>query len=162
VLRIENSNDFHVAVTAKYERSCYGMSLQELVHTLTPVSTTQLPVERANAAAAAASAAVAEGNTPPPVYTISTDGSDGSSSKLSIPKELWRLVDGLWAGNALKEKDLFNSKADPAEVVAIRYALDTGADLPSCSPHSLCEALTSFIAALPQPLLPPESYPTVR
>jgi hypothetical protein len=37
-------------------------------------------------------------------------------SKLSIPKELWRLVDALWSGNALKEKDLFNSKADPAEV----------------------------------------------
>jgi phosphatidylinositol-bisphosphatase len=34
-------------------------------------------------------------------------------------------------------------------------------DLPSCTPHSLCDTLTRFIAALPQPLLPLELYPTV-
>ena len=36
--------------------------------------------------------------------------------ELSIPKELWRLIDALWSGNALREKDLFNSKADLQEV----------------------------------------------
>jgi hypothetical protein len=46
VLRVEKSVDFYVAVSAKYSRSCYGMSLQELVHTLQPVATTLLPVER--------------------------------------------------------------------------------------------------------------------
>lgn len=46
VLRVEKSVDFYVAVSAKYERSCYGMSLQELVHTLEPVASTVLPVEK--------------------------------------------------------------------------------------------------------------------
>jgi hypothetical protein len=46
VLRVEKSVDFYVAVSAKYERSCYGMSLQELVHTLQPVASTQLPVQK--------------------------------------------------------------------------------------------------------------------
>jgi hypothetical protein len=46
VLRVEKSVDFYVAVSAKYERSCYGMSLQELVHTLQPVAATQLPVQK--------------------------------------------------------------------------------------------------------------------
>ena len=46
MLRVEKSVDFYVAVSAKYERSCYGMSLQELVHTLQPVATTQLPVQK--------------------------------------------------------------------------------------------------------------------
>lgn len=71
------------------------------------------------------------------------------------------MVDALWTGNALKEKDLFNSKADPAQVAAIRRSLDLGSEFPACTPHSVCEALTSFLHALPQPLLPPESYPTV-
>jgi hypothetical protein len=47
-------------------------------------------------------------------------------------------------------------------VTAIRYSLDNGTDMPPCTPHSLCEALVSFLQALPQPLLPPESYPSVR
>ena len=121
VLRIEKSLDFHVAVSAKYERSCYGMSLQELVHTTKPVATTLLPADRAAAAAAAAEAAAAAGGGGVDVDSFSggrataADSANGGG-KLSIPKELWRLVDALWAGNALKEKDLFNSKADPKEV----------------------------------------------
>lgn len=102
VLRVEKSIDFHVAVSAKYVRSCYGMSLQELVHTLQPVASTALPVDRFAALSAGVGAVAAE--------------APGAENKLSIPKELWRLVDALWSGNALKEKDLFNSKADPVEV----------------------------------------------
>jgi hypothetical protein len=34
-----------------------------------------------------------------------------------IPKEIWRLIDALWNGRALKEKDLFvSANADPKEV----------------------------------------------
>lgn len=110
MLRVEKSIDFHVAVSAKYVRSCYGMSLQELVHTLQPVSSTSLPVERFAALS-------------PGAAQESTSDRAGAENKLSIPKELWRLIDALWSGNALKEKDLFNSKADPAEVrfLALRF-----------------------------------------
>lgn len=151
ILRVEKSIDFHVAVSATYERSCYGMSLQELVHTLQPVASTQLPVQRYGALAAQ----MEHGD-------VGLAEHPAGEGKLSIPKELWRLVDALWSSNALKEKDLFNSKADPAQVVAIRYALDHGRDFPvGITPHSICEALVSFLGALPQPLLPPESYPSV-
>ena len=47
------------------------------------------------------------------------------------------------------------------QVKAIRSALDNGTDFPVCTPHSVCEALVSFLGALPQPLLPAEPYPSV-
>jgi len=155
ILRVEKSIDFHVAVSATYERSCYGMSLQELVHTLQPVASTPLPVQRF----AVLAAQMADGD----VGMLESPFPAGTEGKqLSVPKELWRLVDALWSSNALKEKDLFNSKADPAEVAMVRYSLDHGRDFPvGLSPHSICEALVSFLQALPQPLLPPESYPSV-
>eukprot|EP01032_Pedospumella_encystans_P014590 gene14590-16746_t len=154
ILRVEKSIDFHVAVSATYERSCYGMSLQELVHTLQPVASTPLPVQRF----AVLAAQMADGD----VGMLESPFPAGTEGKqLSVPKELWRLVDALWSSNALKEKDLFNSKADPAEVAMVRYSLDHGRDFPvGLSPHSICEALVSFLQALPQPLLPPESYPS--
>ncbi len=59
-------------------------------------------------------------NIPPPAF----DHSQGydlnlakaqTSQQLSIPKELWRLVDALWQGG-MREKDLFASSAEPGEV----------------------------------------------
>ena len=80
---------------------------------------------------------------------------------MSIPKELWRLVDALWQGG-MREKDLFSSAADQGEVSCLRECLDTGAQFPSCSAHSVGEALLSLVASLPQPLLPPELYPSLQ
>ena len=60
--------------------------------------------------------------TPPPTTTTTTTTTTTSTSTattapvLSIPKELWRLVDVLWSGDALREKDLFVMDADPIEV----------------------------------------------
>ena len=36
--------------------------------------------------------------------------------QLSIPKELWRLVDTLWQGEGMREKDLLASSSEPGEV----------------------------------------------
>lgn len=46
----------------------------------------------------------------------SGSGSSGVAPLMSLPKELWRLVDALWMGDALREKDLFAVDADPIEV----------------------------------------------
>ena len=88
---------------------------------------------------------------------------------MSVPKELWRLVDDLWsagAGGALKERDLFSfydtqtlNRDIVVEVTNIREALDTGAELPSCSPQSIIATIFGFLLALPKPLLPPELCP---
>jgi phosphatidylinositol-bisphosphatase len=145
-LRVEKSLDYFVEVSGDYQRSCYGMAMEELVTLVEPVSTVPLPQADSafylleNAAAIAA---------------------EESKTKLSIPKELWRLVDALWSGNALKEKGLFNTPPDLLEVAAVRQALDEGIDFsPSASPHDIVACLLGLLSALPRPLLPPALYPT--
>lgn len=88
--------DYHVEITADYERSVFGVALEELVYLIGPVSATPLPAAN-------------------PEYYLSAEDSGKERTKLSIPKELWRLVDALYTGNALREKDLFNCSADPGE-----------------------------------------------
>jgi hypothetical protein len=61
------------------------MSLEELIYTVQPVSTTQLP-------------AIGLQSEPPNYSQM--------PPKLAIPKELWRLVDALWTGDAIREKDV--------------------------------------------------------
>jgi phosphatidylinositol-bisphosphatase len=146
VLRIENGKDFFVVVKGVFARSCFGMSLAQLVCATEPVRSIPLP------SAAAASGAGGGGD-------VASAG-PGQVGHMSIPKELWRLVDAVWQGG-MREKDLFSSAADQGEVRCLRECLDTGAQFPSCSAHSVVEALVSFISALPQPLLPPELYPTL-
>jgi hypothetical protein len=43
VLRVENCVDKNIVIMASYERSCYGMSLEELVSIPIPVRATKLP-----------------------------------------------------------------------------------------------------------------------
>ena len=147
ILRVENSFDMYTPIEVEFLRSSYGMSLDELVMTHEPVRRTALPAHRRGGDESTAG------------------GDDGAATtqKLGVPKELWRLIDALWSGKALMEKDLFQAAADPAEVAAIREALDCGTDFPPhCTPHAYTEALTSLLAALPRPLLPPDLYPTVE
>lgn len=110
VLRVENGQDFFITVKGNYARSCFGisheeelaspsigMSLEQLVCALDPVR-----------------------NIPPPALDPSqandlNQEKSQSIQQLSIPKELWRLVDALWQGG-MREKDLFTSSAEPGEV----------------------------------------------
>ena len=143
-LRLENSYDTFIGVAADYERSCFGMLLEELIYTPGPVRNTT-PIEYRPGKHFDESVILDH---------ILTD------TKLSIPKELWRLVDSLYSSAALRETDLFVLEGDPQEVIAIRESLDTGNDFPSCSPHSIAQVIVSFLDALPQPILPPSTYPT--
>ena len=86
ILRIENFNDIYINVTATYQRSCFGMQLEELNNTPGPVVLTHLP----------ATAPLCDA---PPVST---------APPMLIPKEFWRLVDSLYVSNALVEPDLFS------------------------------------------------------
>ncbi len=149
---MEKSVDYFVDVKGDFERTCFGMSLEELVQITDPVSKIPLPAANPESflpanASERNSLKVSSGN---------------DSAKLSVPKELWRLIDAIWSGNALKEKDLFSmASADPNEVAMIRLALDRGVDFSPCAPHAVVEVLVSFLAALPRPLLPYDLYPTV-
>jgi len=156
VLRVENSGDFFVSVAATFLRSCYGMSLEELIYTPQPARETRLP---------ALAAGGAKGNAdllePPPAPQ--------GAPKQTVPKEIWRLADAIHngghngPGNALKEKNVFVSgDADAGEVAAVREALDCGLPLPVCSPHALATALLTLLGALPRPVLPPELCPSAE
>lgn len=145
VLRIENGKDFFIVIKASFARSCFGMSLAQLVCATAPVRTIPLP----SSTSASSSSTTAAGT------------GAGAGGHMSIPKELWRLVDALWQGG-MREKDLFSSTADQSEVRCLRECLDTGAQFPpECSAHSVVEVLLSFVSSLPQPLLPPELYPSL-
>lgn len=114
MLRIENGCDFYLEVKAKYARSCYGMSLEELVCTWDPVRSTLLPSEEASAhvprddaiqQAAIQAAQAAAGVAGP-----------GVEKEMSIPKEVWRLVDAIWTGGGVAENDIFVVGADPGSL----------------------------------------------
>lgn len=144
ILRVENSFDMYTPVEVEFLRSAYGMTLEELVMAPGPVRRTLLPAHRRAGEDEAAE-------------------DRPEAQKLGIPKELWRLVDALWNGKALLEKDLFQGTADEGEVASIREALDTGADFPAgCTPHAYVEALTSFLAALAKPLVAAELCPSIE
>lgn len=139
ILRVEKSVDQYVRVTAEYERSCFGMSLEDLVNATVPIR--NLPL------------LYGDGDSTPSVAT----------TKLGVPKELWMLIDALWAGgNGLQEKDLFFSSADPIEVTLVRESLDIGTDIPtSVSRHAVAEALVGFLSSLAIPVIPFDAFPVV-
>lgn len=78
----------------------------------------------------------------------------GPNESLSIPKEIWRLVDYLYRQGGLYENDLFVSEGDPKQVAAIIEALDTGVELPKSNLHSVAEALVRVLGALSEPVFP--------
>eukprot|EP00596_Hydrurales_sp_CCMP1899_P007387 CAMPEP_0119054196 /NCGR_PEP_ID=MMETSP1177-20130426/74910_1 /TAXON_ID=2985 /ORGANISM="Ochromonas sp, Strain CCMP1899" /LENGTH=202 /DNA_ID=CAMNT_0007034355 /DNA_START=1519 /DNA_END=2124 /DNA_ORIENTATION=+ len=136
VLRIENSVDYYVSVSGVFLRSCYGLSLEELVYTPQPIRDTKLPAIDSNTQE---------------MY---------EDPQMMIPKEIWRLIDALWGGKALREKDLFvSANVNLNEVALIRECLDTNVPLPVSTPHSVVEALITLLGALSKPLLPIELYP---
>ena len=44
-------------------------------------------------------------------------------------------------------------------MAAVRESLDTNTEFPTCTPHAIAGAITTFLSALPYPLLPPRLYP---
>mmetsp|Transcript_18358 Transcript_18358/g.26328 ORF Transcript_18358/g.26328 Transcript_18358/m.26328 type:complete len:792 (+) Transcript_18358:113-2488(+) len=138
ILRLENGRDYYITVTAKYARSCFGMSVDELVMYSDPIRNIPLdPIKRAE---------TREMN---------------SSAALCVPKELWRIVDAIYE-RGLHEKDLFTTPGEPDEVYEIRECLDTGAAFGDYKIHSMTEVLLSFLSNLSQPIVPTSLFPTLE
>eukprot|EP01041_Mallomonas_annulata_P011585 gene11585-24229_t len=93
VLRIENGVEHYITLNGTYARSCYGMSLMELMCTLQPVRNTPSPEARKTSSDKLS-------------RSISTTQPD-----LSIPKEIWRLVDALYR-DGMQTADLFIAEGD--------------------------------------------------
>ncbi len=134
VLTVDKSHNIHIIITANYLRSCYGVSFEELVLTPGPIRSTTIPTHQK-------------------LLGTSFCGSN-TSPPLQIPKELWRLIDALWTGGAIREKDLFAMPGKLDEVISIRENLDCGENFnKTFCPHSIVEALVTLVESFPSPII---------
>ncbi|KAG7153258.1 Inositol polyphosphate 5-phosphatase OCRL-like, partial [Homarus americanus] len=121
-----------------YERSCFGSSINALVHMNKPFR--EVPMAKL-------------------IDLESKQPKDLSEMPYAVPKELWYLVDHLHS-HALQVEGLFTYRGLQKEIVDIRTALDEGVpnDLLPGSVHSVAEALLLFLEALPEPVIPYNLY----
>nr|XP_053649458.1 inositol polyphosphate 5-phosphatase OCRL-like isoform X2 [Cherax quadricarinatus] len=138
VLHLEGGKDLFITITGDYERSCFGSSINALVHMNKPfkeVSMAKL------------------------IDLESKQPRDLSEMPYAVPKELWYLVDHLHS-HALQVEGLFTYSGLQKEIVEIRTSLDEGvpSDLLPGSVHSVAEALLLFLEALPEPVIPYSLY----
>mmetsp|Transcript_12566 Transcript_12566/g.24530 ORF Transcript_12566/g.24530 Transcript_12566/m.24530 type:complete len:787 (+) Transcript_12566:2-2362(+) len=137
ILRLENGRDYYISVTGKYARSCFGMSVDELVLYTDPIRDVPLdPILRAEK------------------YDLN------AKAAMCVPKELWRIIDAIYE-RGLDERDLLSTPGVPEEVYQIRECLDTGAAFNSFSVHSMAEVLISFLSNLSTPIVPASLFPTL-
>ena len=137
ILRLENGRDYYISVKGSYARSCFGMSVDELVLYTDPIREVPLdPILRAE------------------------KYDPNSRAAMCVPKELWRIIDAIYE-RGLDERDLFTAAGDPDEVYQIRECLDTGAPFDSFGVHSMTEVLTSFLSNLSSPIVPAALFPTL-
>uniref|UniRef100_A0A7S2VYZ6 Rho-GAP domain-containing protein n=1 Tax=Eucampia antarctica TaxID=49252 RepID=A0A7S2VYZ6_9STRA len=137
ILRLENGRDYYITVTGKYARSCFGMSVDELVMYSQPIRSIPLdPLKRAESQAPSETAA------------------------LCVPKELWRIVDAIYE-KGLHEPDLFSTPGLVEEIYMLRECLDNGTPFAEFRIHSMAEVLLSFLSHNPSPIVPQSLFPTL-
>lgn len=89
----------------------------------------------------------------------SSDVSRQGSALMSVPKEIWRLVDALWA-RGMDARGIFLAPGNAADVLAIREALDTGDALPpTADPLALAQVLTDLLESLREPVIACAFFP---
>lgn len=131
ILRLENGRDYYISIKAEFARSCFGMSIDDLVMYSEPIR--NIPLD-------------------------TVERSKVLNSALCVPKELWRLVDAI-NEKGLYTPNLFFSPGVPAEIESIRESLDTGANFAPCSIHSYAATMVQFLTTLGSPIIPPALYP---
>lgn len=89
----------------------------------------------------------------------SSDVSRQGSALMSVPKEVWRLVDALWA-RGMDARGIFLAPGNAGDVLAIREALDTGDALPpAADPLALAQVLTDLLESLREPVIACAFFP---
>ncbi len=129
ILALENGRDYFVPIQGKYQKTCMGSTIEYLVNTPHPVR---------SAGTAAGTPATTAGQ---------------ASQVLSVPKEIWRMVDHLFSH--IREERLFVTSGEKEEIDRIRDDLDTGSEFGNeYSVHSFAEALIYFLNSLAEPIFP--------
>jgi len=116
--------DYYIEINGNYLRSAFGCSLSYLARTPMPVRAVGGLRTKVNAEAV-----------------------------LTLPKELWRLVDFIYR-KGIDEEDLFLTSGDDNQIADIRECLDTGRAFREFSVHSMAEALIQFLVNLSEPIFP--------
>jgi inositol polyphosphate 5-phosphatase INPP5B/F len=142
ILRLENGRDYYITIHAEYARSCFGMALDELILYTEAIRTIPVdPIERAKK-----------------VESVQKAG----GTALCVPKELWRILDAIYE-KGLVAPHLFVERGQTEEVRQIRESLDTGGQFQQqFSIHSYAEVLTTFLASLAIPVIPPQLAPAME
>jgi inositol polyphosphate 5-phosphatase INPP5B/F len=142
ILRLENGRDYYLTIRASYARSCFGMSMEELVLYPQPIRTIPIdPIERAK--------------------QLESSNSTAPTTALCIPKELWRIVDAIYE-KGINAPNIFVESGHPNEIASIRECLDTGSPFTSCSIHSYATALIEFVSSFSSPVIPTVFFPSVE
>ncbi|XP_074658633.1 inositol polyphosphate 5-phosphatase OCRL-like isoform X2 [Tubulanus polymorphus] len=145
VLHLDGGKDFFISVSGDYIPSCFGSSMEALVHMYGPIR--EVPTAQL----------IDLEHLSPLESPISEVPGTGTKS-LDIPKEIWRLVDHIY-NNGMQEEDLYQQPGLHSEIQKIRDSLDTG--LPEVIPgsiHSISEALLVLLDSLSEPVIPYNYY----
>ena len=140
VLHLDGGKDFFITITGDYERSCFGTSINALVHMNKPFN--DVPVAQL-------------------IDLESTAPKNTLEMPYAIPKELYYLINHLHR-HGLCTAGLFTMSGLKKEVHEIIKSLNDGCpskdmELPG-SLHSVAEALLLFLDCLPQPVIPFNLY----
>eukprot|EP00943_MAST-04B_sp_MAST-4B-sp1_P000057 g57.t1 len=127
ILRFTNGPDFFISIRGNMLPTCFGMPLAKLVEDSTPMRTRK-----------------------------SNNGNDNYEPKpVSVPAELWRLIDALVKLKASTVTNIFLETGDAKQCETIREALDTGGEFDGrTSAHSFAESLLEFVGNLATPIIP--------
>ena len=126
IFGLESERDFFISVAGEYRRSAVGCSIEYLVNHPAPIR-------------------LSRASSPP---------ASSSASVLSLPEEIWRLVDHLYQ-HGMDTPGLFFASGVQTEVEAMIDALDTGGDLPAnATIHSVAECFVYFLKNTAHPLFP--------
>eukprot|EP00300_Choanocystis_sp_HF-7_P015262 c18990_g1_i3.p1 GENE.c18990_g1_i3~~c18990_g1_i3.p1 ORF type:complete len:849 (+),score=195.30 c18990_g1_i3:319-2547(+) len=135
VLNLENGGALFINVTGDFKPTVFGNSLTRLVCLANPIRDYNTKLDEAQLV-----------------------------RRLSVPKELWRMCDFVYAktrGDQVIE-GLFQSPGAMHESEAIREALDTGAEFsPDTSVHAMAETIVTFLGALEKPVISTVLYKDV-
>eukprot|EP00002_Diphylleia_rotans_P032520 TRINITY_DN6840_c0_g1_i1.p1 TRINITY_DN6840_c0_g1~~TRINITY_DN6840_c0_g1_i1.p1 ORF type:complete len:787 (-),score=125.19 TRINITY_DN6840_c0_g1_i1:63-2423(-) len=127
ILSMIHGRHHFISVTGSYMKSCFGMSLMDLVRMPDAIRSSPLPADK---------------------------DEDTEETPLLIPKELWRLIDYLYRFG-LDEPNLFVIGGTPLEMENIRECLDNNTEFNfNKQVHSVGDVLVRWLDSLPEPIVP--------
>ncbi|XP_077297581.1 type II inositol 1,4,5-trisphosphate 5-phosphatase-like [Arctopsyche grandis] len=129
VLHLDGGKDIFITVNGTYKKSCFGTSIETLIHLKAPVR--EVHYKR-----------LIESEVP------------NQQNPYLIPKEVYFLVNHIYV-NGLNEPNLFKLPGRHCELLGVRDWLDSGSldELPG-SIHSVTEALMMLLESTSEPIIP--------